>query len=60
MARCHVKNTPPLDKAFKVYGGHHIVAAGKEYDALNAAEMTEAQINAFARDGVTVTIKAPK
>jgi hypothetical protein len=60
MARYHVKNTSHLDKAFKVYGGHQIVAAGKEDDVLNATELTEAQIDAFARDGVKVTAEAEK
>lgn len=57
MAQYRVKNTSHLDKAFKVYGGHQIVAAGKEDDVLNATELTEAQIDAFARDGVKVTTK---
>jgi hypothetical protein len=60
MAQYHVKNTSHLDKAFKVYGGHHIVPAGKEDDVLNGAELTEAQIEAFARDGVKVTVKGTK
>lgn len=55
MALYRVKNGSSLDKAFKVYGGHHIVAAGNEGDVLNAAELTEAQIDALARDGVKVT-----
>ncbi|WP_449395580.1 hypothetical protein [Devosia riboflavina] len=55
MAQYRVNNGSSLDKAFKVYGGHHIVSAGKEDDVLNAADLTEAQIDAFARDGVKVT-----
>lgn len=58
MAQYRVKNGSALDKAFKVYGGHHIVGAGKEDDVLEANELTEAQIDAFARDGVKVTLKA--
>jgi hypothetical protein len=60
MAQYRVKNTSHLDKAFKVYGGHHIVPAGKEDDIPNAAELTEAQIEAFARDGVKVTVEGTK
>lgn len=59
MAQYRVKNGSSLDKAFKVYGGHHIVSAGKEDDIPDAAELTEAQIDAFARDGVTVTDSKP-
>lgn len=55
MAQYRVKNASHLDKAFKVYGGHQIVAAGKEDDVTTVADLTEAQIDAFARDGVKVT-----
>lgn len=60
MALYRVKNGSSLDKAFKVYGGHHIVPAGKEDDVLNAAELSEGQIEALARDGVKVTAKTEK
>ncbi|GHC79432.1 hypothetical protein [Limoniibacter endophyticus] len=52
----HVNNTSPVHKAFKVRGGHQVVAAGKEADVLNARELSEAQIDTFARDGVKVKL----
>jgi hypothetical protein len=58
MAQYRVKNSSSLDKAFKVYGGHHIVSAGKEDDVLNAADLSAELIDAFARDGVKVTLIA--
>lgn len=56
MAQYHVKNGSALDKAFKVYGGHHIVSAGKEGDVLNAAELTEAQIADLAAAGIKIKV----
>jgi hypothetical protein len=58
MAQYHVKNTSHLDKAFKVRGGHQVVAAGKEEIIKDARELSEAQIDAFAREGVKVSVKA--
>lgn len=57
MAQYHVKNEGFLAKAFKVRGGHQVVPAGKSVDVLDAKELTEAQIEAFARDKVKVTVK---
>jgi hypothetical protein len=57
MAQYHVKNTSHLDKAFKVRGGHQVVAAGKDEVVKDARELAEAQIDAFARDGVKVTLR---
>lgn len=58
MASYHVKNGSALPKAFRVRGGHKVVPAGKEADIDDARELTEAQIEAFARDGVKVKAKA--
>lgn len=55
-----VKNGGPLDKAFKVYGGFAVVQAGKGGEVTTTRPLTEAQIDALARDGVTVTEKAAK
>ena len=60
MAQYHVKNTSHLDKAFKVRGGHQVIPAGKNADVLDARELTEAQIDALARDKVKVTVKGPR
>ncbi|RDE07729.1 hypothetical protein [Pelagibacterium lacus] len=57
MAQYHVKNEGFLAKAFKVKGGHQVVPAGKSADVLDAKELTEAQIDAFARDKVKVIVK---
>lgn len=57
MAEYHVKNGSALAKAFKVRGGHQIVPAGKEADIVDAKELSEAQIDAFTRDGVKVSAK---
>lgn len=53
----HVKNGSAVDKAFKVRGGHAVVPAGKEADVTDAKELTEAQIDAFEREGVKVKAK---
>lgn len=58
MAEYHVKNGSPVDKAFKVKGGHTVVPAGKDADITDAKELTEAQIEAFEREGVKVKAKA--
>lgn len=55
-----VNNTSPLAKAFKVHGGFQVVAAGTKAEVANARPLTEAQIDAFARDGVRVAEKAEK
>lgn len=57
MANYHVKNEGFLAKAFKVRGGHQVVPPGKSADVVDARELTEAQIEAFARDKVKVTVK---
>jgi hypothetical protein len=54
MANYHVKNGSHVDKAFKVYGGFDIVKAGQEGDVETIDPLTEAQIDAFARDRVKV------
>jgi hypothetical protein len=56
MAQYHVKNGSHVAKAFKVRGGHQIVPAGREANVVDAKELTEAQIDAFARDGVKVKL----
>ncbi len=56
MTQYHVKNGSHVAKAFKVRGGHQIVPAGRETDVVDAKELTEAQIDAFARDGVKVKL----
>ncbi|UPT53450.1 hypothetical protein [Synechococcus phage Ssp-JY39] len=56
----HVKNGSAFAKAFKVRGGHQVVPAGKEADLVDAKELTEAQIDAFERDGVKVKAKDGK
>lgn len=58
MAEYHVKNGSPVAKAFKVKGGHTVVPAGKDADITDAKELTEAQIEAFEREGVKVKAKA--
>ena len=58
MAQYQVKNTSHLDKAFKVRGGFQVVPAGKDETVQDARELTEAQIDAFAREGVKVSLKA--
>ena len=58
MAQYHVKNGSFVDKAFKVRGGYQIVPAGKDEIVKEARELSEAQIDAFARDGVKVSAKA--
>ncbi|MBN9074303.1 MAG: hypothetical protein J0H34_22425 [Rhizobiales bacterium] len=60
MAEYHVKNGSHVDKAFKVRGGHQVVPAGKEADVVDAKEITEAQIDAFEREGVKVKAKGGK
>ena len=60
MVDYHVKNSGHLTKAFKVRGGHTTVAAGRSADVVDARELTEAQIEALAKDGVKVTAKADK
>lgn len=55
-----VKNGSALDKAFKVRGGFHVVAANSEAEVANARPLTEEQIDAFARDGVKVAEKKAK
>lgn len=57
MAEYHVKNGSHVAKAFKVRGGHTVVPAGKEVNILDAKELTEAQIDAFARERVKVSAK---
>jgi hypothetical protein len=49
-----IKNAGSVDKAFKVRGGHEIVAAGKEREVTMPRPLTEDQIDALARDGVKV------
>jgi hypothetical protein len=60
MAEYHVKNGSHVAKAFKVRGGHIVVPAGKEADIVDAKELTEAQIEAFEREGVKVKAKTGK
>ncbi|WP_011580557.1 MULTISPECIES: hypothetical protein [Chelativorans] len=60
MAQYHVKNGSHVAKAFKVRGGHRVVPAGKEADIVDAKELTEAQIEAFEREGVKVKAKGGK
>lgn len=60
MAEYHVKNGSAVAKAFKVRGGHQVVPAGKEADVADAKELTEAQLDAFERDGVKVKAKGAK
>lgn len=53
----HVNNNSHVDKAFKVRGGHTVVAAGKEAEVVDAKELTEAQIDGLDREGVKVNAK---
>lgn len=55
-----VKNGSPIDRAFKVRGGFHVVVANSEAEVANARPLTEEQIDAFARDGVKVAEKKSK
>lgn len=55
-----VKNTSALAKAFKVRGGHQVVAANSEAEVASARPLSEQQIDAFARDGVKVAEKKAK
>ena len=55
-----VKNGSALAKAFKVRGGHQVVAANSEAEVANARPLSEQQIDAFARDGVKVAEKKAK
>lgn len=52
-----IKNTGSVDKAFKVRGGHQILAAGKEGEVTMPRPLDHEQIDALARDGVKVTKK---
>lgn len=52
-----VKNGSPVDKAFKVDGGHEIVARGKRGEVTTTEPLTEAQISALELDGVDITEK---
>lgn len=56
----YVKNGSAFAKAFKVRGGHQVVPAGKEADLVGAKELTEAQIEAFEREGVKLKAKGGK
>lgn len=55
-----VKNGSAVAKAFKVRGGHEVVPAGKEADVVDAKDLTEAQIEAFEREGVKVKVLGGK
>jgi len=52
-----VKNDSPVDKAFRVYGGHKIIAAGKKGEVEMTEPLTEAQISALELDGCEVVEK---
>ena len=60
MAEYHVKNGSHRAKAFKVKGGHVVVPAGKSDTIKDARELSEDQIDAFAKVGVKVTGKGAK
>ena len=49
-----VKNGSSLGKAFKVDGGHQVVAAGETGEVTTTSPLTEEQIDAYALDGVKV------
>lgn len=52
-----VKNGSSLGKAFKVDGGHQVVAAGETGEVTTTSPLTEEQIDAYAVDGVKVAAK---
>lgn len=60
MTTYSVKNGSPVDKAFKVKGGHKIVPAGKDGEVTTTSPLTEEQIDAYAADAVKVVEKAGK
>lgn len=60
MATYTVKNGSSLGKAFKVDGGHQVVAAGETAEVITTEALTEEQIDAYAVDGVKVTAKKSK
>ncbi len=49
-----IKNGSHRGKAFKVAGGLHVVAAGDSAEVEVKHSLTEAEIAAYARDGVSV------
>lgn len=55
-----VKNGSSIDKAFKGDGGYTVVAAGGEGEVVTKRDLTEDQIDAYARDGVKVVEKKAK
>lgn len=55
-----VKNGSSIDKAFKGDGGYTVVAAGAEGEVVTKRDLTEEQIDAYARDGVKVSEKKGK
>ncbi|MCK2149527.1 hypothetical protein MYE70_10660 [Marinobacter alexandrii] len=52
-----VENNSGRDKAVKVYGGLEVVKRGETKTLENATEMTEAQIESFASQGVKVSVE---
>lgn len=47
-----VKNDSPVDKAFRVHGGHKIISAGHKGEVTVTEPYADEQIEAFARDNV--------
>lgn len=52
-----VKNDSPVDKAFRVHGGHKIVAAGTKGEVTVTEPYADEQIEAFARDDVELVVQ---
>lgn len=51
----HIKNGSPVDKAFKVHGGHVIVRAGMEDTVETLDPLSEDMLASLERDDVEVT-----
>ena len=51
----HIKNGSPVDKAFKVHGGHVIVCAGMEDTVETLDPLSEEMLSSLERDGVEIS-----
>lgn len=51
----HIKNGSPVDKAFKVHGGHVIVRAGMEDTVETLDPLSEEMLSSLEQDGVEIS-----
>ena len=54
MTAYRIKNGSPVDKAFKVHGGHDIVPSGKEKTVVTSKPLADDMRAALERDGVKI------